>query len=135
VLAAIRYRQHAEIGAHVTPFNRALQHGDVVQRLMDPATRQRGGAARPDGQPADTDHRLDGRLQADDIHDPSVAVAAPADAPTSYRHAGAGRYTRNHGLTGVVDAIHPWRIHPGSCRQDLVADERPVRENGRVEAL
>src|SRR5262249_49397830 len=34
---------HAEIGAYVTPFNRALQHGDAVQRHFDPATRH--GAA------------------------------------------------------------------------------------------
>jgi DHA2 family multidrug resistance protein len=29
---------HEEIGANVTPFNRALQQGDVVQRMLGPAT-------------------------------------------------------------------------------------------------
>jgi DHA2 family multidrug resistance protein len=37
---------HAEIGSSVTPFNRALQHGDAVQQIWDPATRQ--GAAMLD---------------------------------------------------------------------------------------
>jgi DHA2 family multidrug resistance protein len=30
---------HESIGAHVTPFNRALQMGDAVQRAWDPSTR------------------------------------------------------------------------------------------------
>ena len=34
---------HAEIGARITPFNRALQNGDAVQQVWNPATRH--GAA------------------------------------------------------------------------------------------
>jgi hypothetical protein len=37
---------HAEIGAHVNPFNRALQDGAAVQQHLDPATRH--GAAMLD---------------------------------------------------------------------------------------
>ena len=37
---------HAEIGASVTPFNRALQDGGAVQQYLDPATRH--GAAMLD---------------------------------------------------------------------------------------
>ena len=72
---------HAEIGAHVNPFNRALQDGGggaAASRSGDPPWR---GDAGPDDQPAGADHRLYGRLQDDDLHHAAGAAAAVPDAP------------------------------------------------------
>ena len=55
---------HAEIGASVNPFNRALQAGGAVRHMWDPATHAWRGGAGPDDQPAGADHRLYRRLPA-----------------------------------------------------------------------
>ena len=76
---------HAEIGASVTPFNRALQAGGAVGALLGSGHAPRRGGAGSDDQPAGADHRLYRRLPDDDLHHRAVAAAAVADAPAGWR--------------------------------------------------
>ena len=64
---------HEEIGASVTPFNRALQGGGVIvgRGTRHPAWR---GDAGPGDQSAGPDHCLYRRLPDDDLHHAAVAA-------------------------------------------------------------
>ena len=62
MLARNSQELHAEIGASVNPFNRALQTGGAVQHHLSSGDASWRDDARPPRQPAGADHRLCGRL-------------------------------------------------------------------------
>ena len=93
---------HAEIGASVTPFNRALQDGAAVQQHLRSGNPPRCRGARSDHQPAGADHRLRRRLQDDDLHHPAGPAAAVPDAATAAGAAGP-RAACSDGLTSPAE--------------------------------